>query len=119
MAEVIQCPSCHKKLRLPENLIGKNVKCPACSTMFVTEVGEEDPPTAPVIEERPPSSSQRRRPQAPPPEEDDYEEEPFVAQEIIAEERGVPQRRQGGLSRCPYCESTFPPLLKKKIAPAG
>jgi predicted Zn finger-like uncharacterized protein len=66
MAEVIQCPSCHKKLRVPENLIGKNVKCPACSTMFVAEV-EEDLPTAPLVDQEEASPPVRRRP--PPPKE--------------------------------------------------
>jgi predicted Zn finger-like uncharacterized protein len=120
MAEVIQCPSCHKKLRVPENLLGKNVKCPACSTMFVAEAGEEDLPIAPVIEERPPSSPQRRRPpveeeyeedrprrrkpEAPPPEEDDYDEEP---EDEFEEEEPRPRRRRRRRRGAPHRGSTI------------
>jgi hypothetical protein len=34
MPETTSCPECDKKLKVPENLIGKKVKCPGCSTMF-------------------------------------------------------------------------------------
>jgi hypothetical protein len=27
--------------------------------------------------------------------------------------------QQGGQFRCPRCQSTFPPLLKKKVSPTG
>jgi predicted Zn finger-like uncharacterized protein len=30
----VDCPSCAQKLRVPDDLLGKNVKCPACKTMF-------------------------------------------------------------------------------------
>jgi hypothetical protein len=34
MPETTSCPECDKKLKVPENLLGKKVKCPGCSTMF-------------------------------------------------------------------------------------
>lgn len=47
--ETVACPECHKKLRVPEELLGKQVKCPTCSHVFTAELGQEPavpPPTA-------------------------------------------------------------------------
>src|SRR5262249_30042364 len=34
----VDCPSCSQKLRVPDDLLGKHVKCPACKTMFSASV---------------------------------------------------------------------------------
>jgi predicted Zn finger-like uncharacterized protein len=34
MPEQIRCPSCNAALRVPDNLLGKNVKCPKCQKTF-------------------------------------------------------------------------------------
>jgi predicted Zn finger-like uncharacterized protein len=34
MAIIINCPSCGRKLRVPDELLGKKVKCPSCQTLF-------------------------------------------------------------------------------------
>jgi hypothetical protein len=44
------CPSCGKPLRVPDNLIGANVKCPSCQTQFVAKpegAGPDSPPPLP------------------------------------------------------------------------
>lgn len=41
MPQSINCPSCTRLLRVPENLLGKPVKCPACGTNFNVAVGAE------------------------------------------------------------------------------
>jgi predicted Zn finger-like uncharacterized protein len=61
MPEVIQCPHCNRKLRVPDNLLGKKVKCPSCSSTFTATAGEEDLPTAPLIEDEGDSEVVRRR----------------------------------------------------------
>jgi predicted Zn finger-like uncharacterized protein len=38
MPNTIHCPSCSRELRVPDELIGKKVKCPACSTTFTASV---------------------------------------------------------------------------------
>jgi predicted Zn finger-like uncharacterized protein len=67
MAEVVNCPNCQRKLRVPEELLGKKVKCPTCSETFTATAaaggGEAPPPPPP--DEPPP-----RRPR-----EDDIEED--------------------------------------------
>jgi predicted Zn finger-like uncharacterized protein len=87
-----RCPSCDRKLRVPDNLLGSRVKCPGCQTVFTAEdQGEEaPPPAAPAPRERPPErprdpvtdrpSEARRRPALTPPPEGEgaggYEDEP-------------------------------------------
>src|SRR5438445_13406693 len=34
MPEIITCPDCGRKLRVPDTLVGKKVKCPDCNTKF-------------------------------------------------------------------------------------
>lgn len=105
-----RCPSCDRKLRVPDNLLGTRVKCPGCQTVFTAEDQGEgsaaQPPAAPAPRERPPErprepvtdrpSEARRRPAlTPPPEEDagGYEDEPEGGYE------GDRPRRRGGRSR--------------------
>jgi hypothetical protein len=67
MPELIQCPKCGRKLKVPETLQGKSVKCPGCQAVFKAKFGAEEPPE----EEEIPQA--RRR--APEPEEEEDEEE--------------------------------------------
>ena len=48
MAILIQCPACTKRLRVPDDLLGKMVKCPTCQTQFAG-VAE---PTANMLKSR-------------------------------------------------------------------
>ncbi|HWG46710.1 MAG TPA: hypothetical protein VN688_28365 [Gemmataceae bacterium] len=34
MPQIIVCPDCDRKLRVPDDLLGKKVRCPGCSVMF-------------------------------------------------------------------------------------
>jgi hypothetical protein len=43
MPEVVTCPSCERKLRLPDDLLGQEVKCPTCGTTFLGEVSKPKP----------------------------------------------------------------------------
>jgi len=47
MPELTRCPECGKKLKVPDNLIGKQVKCPGCGKPFVASVLSAEPPPAP------------------------------------------------------------------------
>ena len=44
MPEVVNCPQCERKLRVPEDLLGKKVKCPTCGNTFTAEVPSAAPP---------------------------------------------------------------------------
>ena len=42
MSQIVSCPSCHNPLRVPADLLGRSVRCPACQMVF-----EAAAPTAP------------------------------------------------------------------------
>jgi predicted Zn finger-like uncharacterized protein len=43
VAAITACPSCQRQLKVPENLLGKTVRCPSCKTTFVAQASEEEP----------------------------------------------------------------------------
>jgi hypothetical protein len=87
MPEIINCPSCQRKLQVPEALIGQDVPCPTCGATFTASVAGPVPtvagPPPPAPEppayglegererERPPRRPDRPRPHG---DYDDYGE---------------------------------------------
>ncbi len=99
MSITITCPNCGVEGKAADSAAGKIVSCPKCKTNwklpqlpFQDDGISEDAPT----DDLPMPGRRRRRPN------DDRE----------AEQRG----RQ---YRCPRCRSSLPPMMKKKISPAG
>src|SRR5262245_40889125 len=75
MANIIDCPSCNRRLRVPDELLGANVKCPSCGTMFTTTTSQPaaPPPVAPQPYPPPPAEvPPRERVSAMPREEPGY-----------------------------------------------
>lgn len=73
MPTVISCPQCSTKLKVPDTVLGKNVKCPKCSFAFVAPAATPSPaitktPAAPP----PPPVPQQPRPPAP---REDYQDD--------------------------------------------
>ncbi|HLW64098.1 MAG TPA: hypothetical protein VKS79_02185 [Gemmataceae bacterium] len=72
------CPSCGRALRVPDDLMGKNVKCPSCQTQFVAEAAggaaAEAPPPLPR-ESRRDEGVREDAPSRRPAREEEYEEE--------------------------------------------
>jgi uncharacterized Tic20 family protein len=72
MPLVIPCPSCGARLKAPENLIGKTVKCPNCQTAIAVKA----PASAPTPARQPAVAKAPRKPAPEPVEDfDDLEEE--------------------------------------------
>ena len=46
MPVLVNCPHCDKKLKVPDNLVGKMVKCPTCSKTFTAEATDAPPSSA-------------------------------------------------------------------------
>jgi hypothetical protein len=66
MPEITTCPECDKKLKVPDNLIGKQVRCPGCSVMFTARPDDaEEPAPRPKSREAARSDrySERRAPE--------------------------------------------------------
>lgn len=47
MPQITTCPECSKQLRVPDDLIGRKVRCPGCSAMFTAEAAAEPPAPPP------------------------------------------------------------------------
>lgn len=60
MPAIVDCPACNRKLRIPDALLGKPVKCPTCGNMFSESA--PPPPEMPALEPQPPAPSQTTRP---------------------------------------------------------
>jgi hypothetical protein len=71
MPVITTCPDCDKKLKVPDNLLGKKVKCPGCSKMFTAEDSSAPEPSS----SKPRDGSVTNRPSAQPRRRDDDEEE--------------------------------------------
>jgi hypothetical protein len=78
MAKLIACPECNKHLQVPEDLFGKQVRCPECKHTFTPQADPEPESPPPV-----PSSIRPKPKSTPPPDELDSEDE-------------VPARRRRG-----------------------
>jgi predicted Zn finger-like uncharacterized protein len=90
MPEQIRCPSCDAALRVPETLLGKNVKCPKCQKTFLAEI--EEPEQLEEITREPAPSAARRRPKLPENLED--EEDDLPPEEDFDEDEERPRRRK-------------------------
>ena len=66
--QIISCPGCDRSLRVPDELLGKGVKCPECGKVF------RSTPETPVVAQA--AQSQFEADDADELEEDDYGEEP-------------------------------------------
>lgn len=88
MPTTTSCPHCQKKLNVPDEYLGKQVRCPQCKNAFTAAAGSSGPPAPPPLPS-PPTESEEfdyeeeeapRRRRSPPPDdyedEDDYEERP-------------------------------------------
>src|SRR5262249_5195608 len=49
MPVTVVCPACKARLKAPDNLLGKTVKCPGCTKPVVVKVAASTPPPAPAI----------------------------------------------------------------------
>ena len=67
MSVYIRCTSCQKKLAIPDDGLGKKIRCPACQTVFVaaaesaiTTAGPAPPPAATPVRSGPPPAPRGR-----------------------------------------------------------
>jgi hypothetical protein len=68
MPEIVACPDCGRKLRVPDDLLGRKVKCPGCGVNFVASVAG---PASAAVSSAP--ARPKRDDYEPAPRQDDYE----------------------------------------------
>src|SRR4051812_33635986 len=77
MQEFINCPSCQRKLQVPEALLGTEVQCPTCRTTFTAQVSGPAPsqPASlpPMPQHEPTYPAAPPAPRAPSDYRDDYD----------------------------------------------
>jgi hypothetical protein len=91
-----KCPTCKRTVEIPDELMGKKVRCPSCKVVFLATAGGSAPPTK-TESSRPqppkPKSEEgirvRRKPPLPSEEEDEDEDE----------EEETPRVRKKGVRR--------------------
>lgn len=59
-ADLVNCPECHRQLRVPEELVGQQVKCPTCGHVFIANPEVSAPPPL-RTESDAPCTTQRRK----------------------------------------------------------
>jgi predicted Zn finger-like uncharacterized protein len=89
MQNTVPCPSCNRELRVPDQLLGKLVKCPACSTTFTANL---TPPVSSMGQEASPNPYPPDR--QPPPLEDVPEDMDNVEEDENYEPRPKRSRRR-------------------------
>lgn len=62
MPSIVDCPDCHRKLKVPEELLGQMVRCPSCNSTFTasSEIVEQVAITPPAM--TPPAGYERPEP---------------------------------------------------------
>ena len=77
MPILVECPSCHRQLRVQDELVGRRVKCPSCGTAFpaASVGGPQGASRAPTPAPQPvaPPPSPLESPPPPPPQEERVE----------------------------------------------
>jgi predicted Zn finger-like uncharacterized protein len=72
MPVITDCPSCGRQLRVPDSLLGRNVKCTGCGTTFTAPEGGLP---AEAVQERREARDEERRPAPAPKDYEPWEEE--------------------------------------------
>lgn len=56
MADIVTCPQCQRQLRVPDELIGRAVKCPSCLQQFTAVAAVPEPLVPPGVERTEPAA---------------------------------------------------------------
>jgi predicted Zn finger-like uncharacterized protein len=60
MPEITRCPNCERQVRVPDELLGKLVKCPTCGTTFTASAVGDRPAAPPEPRPAPPPAGAYR-----------------------------------------------------------
>lgn len=110
MTLIIDCPSCQRKLRVPDELLGTQVKCPTCAVTFVAS--ETLTPAA-----APPAESPKEEPASQPPTEPAGEGPPPLPSEAVtATPKNCPSCGVAIIEGSTRCRACGEPLDREPIS---
>ncbi len=99
MAPIIDCPSCGRKLRLPDSEQDRKVRCPSCATIFDPAAAAKPSVAAPAPEQEERIEPTPDRPVSPP--------SPPPQREVL------PANPEGRMICCPSCGADTPRRLAR------
>lgn len=94
MPEILNCPQCERKLRVPDDLLGHAVKCPTCGVVFTAPATATESAAIPVADVEPQEPREIDQEGRSPPTEASDVPGPAPAREYEAPP--WPSRRPGG-----------------------
>jgi hypothetical protein len=119
MNTIVDCPKCTRKLRVPEELLGRAVKCPDCGGTFEANPAPAPPspagngPAAPVPAAMPPLnlSLDEDAPPSPPPLGTPFSVTPRAPEPAAGVPAPMPAAGEpkDDLRPCPYCAERIKP----------
>jgi predicted Zn finger-like uncharacterized protein len=109
MPQSVLCPSCASRLRVPEQALGKRVRCPKCSNSFVADGQGQAPEELPLATSFRPSVAGEGKSPPRPEENEDFELVPVAKMKPGKEEAAEP-----GPEQEPADESDEAPAEKPK-----
>jgi predicted Zn finger-like uncharacterized protein len=102
MSTITDCPSCKRKLRVPDELLGHEVRCPTCNETFALVADQADESTA-APSDAAPTGELDDQPASPPNTENCESK-----QESSLPESGEEKAPAAEISPCPYCGELIP-----------
>src|SRR5438445_7713553 len=112
MPQVTSCPKCSKTIQVPDNVLGKTVRCPLCLQAFVYQGAPVRQASAAAIGTGHPSSTPMPTPTPPPPPSLGPPETAATADTAPAPELVTtlpPPGAAGSTPQCPACKATLLP----------
>lgn len=92
MPQIAGCPDCGSKLKVPDAMLGKKVKCPRCSTTFIV-APPQDEGSRGVADE---ATARKQRPRTPVPDDEPDDRPARRRRDEDEDEDDRPRRRKSG-----------------------
>jgi hypothetical protein len=104
----IPCPNCGKVLNVPEQVLGKKIKCKDCATAFVAEVPKK------AVKPSKPGGAVKTKREEPPPPKPEAPKQPAARYDDDADDGAVPKAlgvvdEGEDVPRCPHCAKELEP----------
>jgi DNA-directed RNA polymerase subunit M/transcription elongation factor TFIIS len=115
LAIQVNCPSCGKLLRLPDDVSGKQLQCPGCHNQFKMQAQNGPTKSSRMVQSRGRIEAEIRR-SRPSSRVEEFDDDEFDDRPV---RRRSARRYDDGGFACPFCGSHDSPYTRSKISTAG